>query len=147
MEIDLVEPYICLGLTSEELRNEPYWAAKLSTGPTVYSKHNRRSWLELKEWLKINPEVYIERLDFYFRDNHVHIATDKDGYFFSQGIQCWYGGTVQPYYVGGWVTNNILYRIKYIVPEMVHLEHEDDNYPITHPDIQRGLILNERKYY
>jgi hypothetical protein len=143
----MIEPIIYTDRTAEEIRCNPTFIVKLSNGKICYHKNEERSWLQLKEWLKINPEVYIERLDFSFRDNIINIATGEEGYYFSHGVQCWAGQAAQNMYIGGYLKDGIVYRKKYIMPELVYAEHSQDSLPEDHPNIILGLIKNGKDFY
>jgi hypothetical protein len=142
---EVYAPIIWNSLTTEEVRNEPIWFVNLNNGTKAYQKHGRRSWLELKQWLKEHPGVWIENLYLQFRDNFFHIASNKEAFFFSYGAQAWQGCPTQHTFIGGYVENDILFRKKFIMPELVHQEEFDDCYHCEHPEIQRGLIRRASK--
>lgn len=147
MEEEIVPAYVCQSLTAEETRNEPCWFAVLSDDTRVYSKVGQRSWLQLKSWLKENPSLFIKALYFQFRDNTIEVGYGPyEGYFFSHGVNCWYGtGVSQQTFIGGIVKEGILYRKKYILPEMVLDENGHDNFPANTPEVQKGLILRDKQ--
>jgi hypothetical protein len=134
------KPIIYTSLSSDELRNEPIWQANLTNGLTAHHKHEQKAWLQLKSWLRVNPDVFIKDLYFRFRDNFVHIASDSDAYFFSHGVQCWYGASSEALFIGGSFRDGLIHRKTYKIPELVHQEDRDDFYEIDNSKIELGLI-------
>ena len=131
-------PIIQTEVSPDEIRHNVLFRAKLSNGQTAYSKEGRRSWLELKEWLKENPLIKITGLCISFRDHFKCLPSDKSGYFFSHGVQCWGGGPTQHTMIIGYIENDILYREKFIIPELI--SNGNDNFSINDYSIQNGLI-------
>ena len=138
-----VEPYICTSLDPEEWRGESRWEVIISCNDTrIYSKSGRRSWLELKEWLKIHPEIYIKELLFASRDNYQLVGRGQHNYFFANMASAWYGtGVTQQHFLGGYqVSENEVLVKKFNLPEVVFVEEEIRG--INEDIVQRGLIIN-----
>lgn len=143
MNDEIFEPIIHTSVSQEEIRNHILWIANLSDGTQVFHKQGRRSWLELKSWLKENPDIHITGLCFRFRDHFECFPAEQDGYFFSLGSQCFAGESTQQLQIGGYVKDGIIYRKKYLTPELILAEPNPvDSYPVDHEKMQLGLILN-----
>lgn len=136
---DPIEPLIYTQLSWEEKLHLPYWRAQLSTGDNVYSKNGRRSWLELKSWLQINPSIYIVGLWFQFRDNIIEIGVGNRDYIFSHVANCYNNGPTFHHFLGGYLSSNktALLR-KYRMPELLFDGEEIRN--LTDPTVIKGLI-------
>ena len=143
MQEDIIFPYIKTCRSTEEYMHHPYWKVILSNGQVVYSDANRRSWMELKSYLQVNPYQYIVKLEFGFRDNTEVVHSGEVDYFFTNSIIADYSGWTQKHFIGGYRDGNIIKCKKYIIPEIYLYEQyertlEDDS-------VKRGLI--ERIYY
>jgi hypothetical protein len=106
----------------------------------------RRSWLELKEWIKAWqkdwPDLHIKELLFAFRDNYQIVGQGPHDYFFANMASAWYGtGVTQQHYLGGYRIDegHVLVK-KFNLPEVVFVSEEIRS--ISEDIIQRGLIIN-----
>ncbi len=139
---DGVLPKIYTEISNEYIRNEPLWFVDLSNDTRAWHMPTERSWLALKAWLIENPNVFIKSLYFQFRDHVEHIGSNKDGFFFSHGVDCWWGCSPQESFFGGYAEGNKVYRRKFIVPELI--SNESDEKDINDESIQLGLILRAK---
>lgn len=139
---EVFQPIRYTELGQEELRNNVVFFATLSDGKRAYSKPGRRSWLELKTWLKENPSITMEALHFQFRDNYHEIGRGHEGYFFSHGIQCFFGCPEQYCFIGGYVKDGYIFRQRFLTPELIANDDDRDVYPINHVEMQKGLYIN-----
>ncbi len=138
----LSDHHLSTKVSDEFVRGEPMWVVDLNTGERVYREQidgKSDSWLRLKEYLSKNPNQYITGLYFRFRDHWEEVGRDKDGFFFTNGISCWYGGSPIPKFIGGYHENGKIKVKKYSVPELLKEEIEEER-EITDPTVQDGLI-------
>jgi hypothetical protein len=138
---EVFEPIIFSELSFEEKLFNPYWFVTFGDDSRAYSKLNRRSWLELKSWLSINPDARIKALHFQFRDNCIEIGREAEGYFFSHNVQQFIGQSPQYAFVGGVVKDGYMKSKKFMVPELVYKVDGDEEFPIDHPEISMGLCM------
>lgn len=138
------EPYICTVLSPEEIRHEPCWVVRLSDGITVYSKYGRSSWLELKEYLRINTNKWIVGLSFRFRDHNVDIHSGADDYLFSYGADGYLDGPTYKIYYGGYRVDDKVKVFKYMVPELEPAQPFESYMDLDHETVKRGLIVSNK---
>lgn len=134
---------ICTSVSTLDIIQKVLWCANLNNDITVYrnDKDNEPdSWLQLKEYIQSNDDVYIKSLYFRFRDNYVTIKDNASAFFFTKSISMWYGSNNhQEYFMGGYLTNdNKIHIKKFILPELILKEEEYRHF--DDPTIQRGLI-------
>ena len=129
-------------ISREKELGEPLWVVDLNTGERVYREQIDGiddSWKRLKTYLEENPNQYITGLYFRFRDHWEEVARDKNAFFFTNVIKCYYGGIPQFYFMGGWLNeNNEISLKKYSIPELI-LE-ENSARKLEDPTLQDGLI-------
>lgn len=135
---EIITPIIHTELNFEERLHYPRFEVTLSNGRIVYSKPNRRSWLELKSYLGENPSIYIVGLKFAFRDHVETIYTGEADYFFTNSLLAHYGGPTQYFYIGGYMEGKVIRCFKYMIPE-VYLKEEFTR-SVDDPSVQDGLI-------
>lgn len=140
----IVEPYICTVLSPDEIRHEPGWIARLSDGITVYSKHGRRSWLELKQYLAENRNKWIVGLTFRFRDHCVDIHAGAADYFFAHGADGWLDGPTYNFYLGGIRVEDKVRVWKYHVPALEPADPFETWRELDNMTVKRGLIVSNK---
>lgn len=132
----------------EVIRHNPLWKAQLTNGVVVYQNNfhePKSSWIELKEYLESNKNVFIKRYWIQFRDNCIQVGEDALIYFFMRKFYGSFDGlTKQEYYLVG--SSNDIRAIKidhFIVPEL--LEKPEDGIDIRDPLsslCRRGIIVH-----
>lgn len=137
----IIVPQIYTKRTMDEYIHHPYWKVALSDGQIAYSQYDKSSWLQLKEWLKINPSIYIVGLWFGFRDHLEEIHTGQDDYFFTNCMLAEYGGGEQKFYIGGFFKDNRVHCKKYRIPEIYLVEQSVRD--LNDRSVRIGLIKNE----
>ncbi len=135
---ETVDSVIYTELTAEELRSEACWFVVLSDKTRVYSKTNRRSWLELKQYLSGHDYLKIIAMYVQFRDNTIEIATGNRDYFFSHAAIAYAGCPTQEQYLAGYRVENIVHVKRYVVPELILIEEETRM--LDDPTVKKGLI-------
>jgi hypothetical protein len=141
---EIILPKINTSINSEEIRNNVIFMANLTNEVSAYSKYDTGlDWLQLKEYLRVNPDIWIKSFYLRFRDHYEHIATDKDGYFLHLGAQCYYGSPTQNLMIAGYVENGLIKRRRFIVPELVEAVNSPDEFSVYDENMQKGLIWKE----
>lgn len=140
----MIEPHLHTERSMHEYIHEPYWRVVLSDDRSVYSHHNRRSWLELRSYLEQNPSIYIEGLWFGFRDHLEEICVGKADYFFVHSMLAEYGGSIQYFFIGGYRKDDLVYCKKFRIPEIYFVEEAYRE--LDDLSVQRGLISHVKSY-
>jgi hypothetical protein len=141
IEEDIIEAYVTTELPFEVKLHAPYWEVVLSDGVTVYSHPNRRSWMELKQYLKENPHQHIVELHVVFRDNRSLIHRGTDNYFLCHNVVGLYGGPSKDYLIAGYQDGPVVRTKKYMLPE-VYMQEEGER-SLDDASVQKGLIIND----
>ncbi len=111
----------------ERMELKSRWEVTLSNGVRVFQddeRQGRPSWIGLKEYLSLNPELHIVRMFMGFRDHIIVLPENCDGYFFRYAlISCW-GAWEKHSFIIGTLNDGVLSVDKYELPEVVFMGTE-----------------------
>ncbi len=100
------------------------WTIGLSDGRFVTQDDDRpgaepaSTWLRLKEFLAIYPDLRVVDFHIDFRDHRVSLPANADGYYFAKSVRATYGVSAEHYTVG-YLTDGIWSIVWYKVPELI----------------------------